>query len=86
MSYSVTANWLRVKTGLQDCSPSNGHQGDRHAPLHTHYISSSINNKWKEKSSVIGQLEDQVQQMKTSWQAREKKLTEERDKSLDAAR
>ena len=35
---------------------------------------------------MIGQLEDQVREMKESWDWKEKKLTQERDKALDAAK
>ena len=47
---------------------------------------SVLNNKWKEKSQLIGQLESQVREMRDSWEAKEKKLTIERDKSLKAAK
>ena len=50
------------------------------------FICSILNNKWKEKSQFIGQLEKQVQQMKDNWENKEKKLREERDKSVEAAR
>ncbi|KAJ8310980.1 hypothetical protein KUTeg_011464, partial [Tegillarca granosa] len=46
---------------------------------------SSLNTKWKEKSQFIGDLEKQVQQMKDTWEAKEIKLTNERDKALQAA-
>jgi hypothetical protein len=44
-----------------------------------------LNRKWKEKSSLIGQLEQQVMAMKESWEAKEKKVTAERDKAVNAA-
>ncbi|KAK3603812.1 hypothetical protein CHS0354_042814 [Potamilus streckersoni] len=44
-----------------------------------------LNNKWKEKSNLIGQLELQVREMKDNWEAKDKKLTSERDKALAAA-
>lgn len=47
---------------------------------------SNLNNKWKEKSQLIGQLEKQVQQMKDNWENKEKKLTQERNKAVEAAR
>ena len=47
---------------------------------------SVLNSKWKEKSQLIGQLESQVGDMKESWEKKEKKLTQERDKALDAAK
>ncbi|VDI26880.1 leucine-rich repeat and coiled-coil domain-containing protein 1 [Mytilus galloprovincialis] len=46
---------------------------------------SILNNKWKEKSQLIGQLEKQVQQMKDNWENKEKKLTQERNKAVEAA-
>ena len=47
---------------------------------------SVLNSKWKEKSQLIGQLEEQVREMKESWDRKEVKLTQERDKALDAAK
>ncbi|KAI0229637.1 Leucine-rich repeat and coiled-coil domain-containing protein 1 [Lamellibrachia satsuma] len=47
---------------------------------------SILNQKWKEKSSVIGQLEKQVTQMKDFWSSKEVKLSEERDKAVGEAR
>ncbi|KAK3086558.1 hypothetical protein FSP39_020173 [Pinctada imbricata] len=44
-----------------------------------------LNNKWKEKSHLIGQLETQVQEMKENWEGKERKLTEERNKAVEAA-
>ncbi|XP_052063495.1 leucine-rich repeat and coiled-coil domain-containing protein 1-like isoform X2 [Mytilus californianus] len=46
---------------------------------------SILNNKWKEKSQLIGELEKQVQQMKDNWENKEKKLTNERNKAVEAA-
>ncbi|XP_076112416.1 leucine-rich repeat and coiled-coil domain-containing protein 1-like [Mytilus galloprovincialis] len=46
---------------------------------------SILNSKWKEKSQLIGQLEKQVQQMKDNWENKEKKLTQERNKAVEAA-
>ncbi|XP_045191730.2 leucine-rich repeat and coiled-coil domain-containing protein 1-like [Mercenaria mercenaria] len=46
---------------------------------------SILNNKWKEKSQLIGQLEQQVREMKDSWEKKEQKLSQERDKALQAA-
>ncbi|CAC5362345.1 LRRCC1 [Mytilus coruscus] len=46
---------------------------------------SILNNKWKEKSQLIGELEKQVQQMKDNWENKEKKLTQERNKAVEAA-
>ncbi|KAF6024886.1 LRRCC1 [Bugula neritina] len=45
----------------------------------------SLKEKWQDKSFLISSLEDQVKQMKHSWQEKESKLTEERDKSIQAA-
>ena len=45
-----------------------------------------LNSKWKEKSQLIGQLEEQVREMKQSWEKKEAKLSQERDKALDAAK
>ena len=47
---------------------------------------SVLNSKWKEKSQLIGQLESQVGEMKESWEKKERKLTQERDKALEAAK
>ncbi|KAK2149744.1 hypothetical protein LSH36_438g01005 [Paralvinella palmiformis] len=44
-----------------------------------------LNKKWKEKSSLIAQLEQQVMAMKESWENKEKRLIEERDKAVRAA-
>ena len=56
----------------------------------THYFHCHIfrvlNSKWKEKSQLIGQLEEQVREMKQSWEKKEAKLSQERDKALDAAK
>lgn len=46
---------------------------------------SILNNKWKDKSQLIGQLEKQVQQMRDNWGSKEKRLQEERDKAVEAA-
>lgn len=53
----------------------------------SHYVYFSVlNSRWKEKSQLIGQLEKQVQEMKESWEKKEVKLTQERDKALNAAK
>jgi len=49
-------------------------------------VVSSLNSRWKEKSALIGQLESQVTEMKGSWEKKEKKLSQERDKALEAAK
>ncbi|XP_050399126.1 leucine-rich repeat and coiled-coil domain-containing protein 1 isoform X2 [Patella vulgata] len=45
---------------------------------------SVLNNKWKEKSNLISSLEQQVGQMKQSWEDKEKRLTKERDRAVEA--
>ena len=45
-----------------------------------------LNNKWKEKSNLISELESQVRSMRGTWEDKEKKLTTERDRAIDAAR
>lgn len=49
-------------------------------------VFSVLNNKWKEKSQLISQLEQQVREMKDSWEKKELKLSQERDKALHAAK
>ena len=46
----------------------------------------ALDNKWKEKGELIGQLETQVRQVKQTFDDKEKRLTEERDKALKAER
>lgn len=46
---------------------------------------SILNNRWKEKSQVIGQLEKQVTEMRDNWESKERRLTSERDKAIEAA-
>ncbi|XP_069112362.1 leucine-rich repeat and coiled-coil domain-containing protein 1-like [Argopecten irradians] len=46
---------------------------------------SILNNKWKEKSQLIGGLEKQVQEMRDTWEGKERKLQNERDKAIHAA-
>ncbi|XP_053322716.1 leucine-rich repeat and coiled-coil domain-containing protein 1 [Spea bombifrons] len=43
---------------------------------------SAMNKKWQDKAELLSQLETQVRQMKENFDAKEKKLIEERDKSL----
>ena len=50
------------------------------------FSGSVLNQKWKEKSSLIGQLEKQVTQMKDFWLSKEVKLVEERDRAVSEAR
>ncbi|KAG8441879.1 hypothetical protein GDO86_010891 [Hymenochirus boettgeri] len=47
---------------------------------------SAMNNKWQDKAELLNQLETQVRQMKENFDAKEKKLIEERDKSLQSQR
>ncbi|CAJ0964280.1 unnamed protein product [Ranitomeya imitator] len=44
--------------------------------------SSAMNKKWQDKAELLSQLETQVRQMKENFDAKEKKLIEDRDKSL----
>ncbi|XP_072007718.1 leucine-rich repeat and coiled-coil domain-containing protein 1 isoform X1 [Engystomops pustulosus] len=43
---------------------------------------SAMNKKWQDKAELLSQLETQVRHMKENFDAKEKKLIEERDKSL----
>uniref|UniRef100_A0A8C5QPI0 Leucine-rich repeat and coiled-coil domain-containing protein 1 n=1 Tax=Leptobrachium leishanense TaxID=445787 RepID=A0A8C5QPI0_9ANUR len=43
---------------------------------------SAMNTKWQDKAELLNQLEMQVRQMKANFDAKEKKLIEERNKSL----
>ncbi|PIO34082.1 hypothetical protein AB205_0115700 [Aquarana catesbeiana] len=43
---------------------------------------SAMNKKWQDKAELLSQLETQVRQMKENFDAKEKRLIEERDKSL----
>ncbi|XP_072267083.1 leucine-rich repeat and coiled-coil domain-containing protein 1 isoform X3 [Pyxicephalus adspersus] len=43
---------------------------------------SAMNKKWQDKAELLSQLETQVRQMKENFDAKEKRLVEERDKSL----
>ncbi|XP_056378227.1 leucine-rich repeat and coiled-coil domain-containing protein 1 isoform X2 [Hyla sarda] len=43
---------------------------------------SAMNKKWQDKAELLSQLETQVRKMKENFDAKEKKLIEERDKSL----
>ena len=42
--------------------------------------------KWQEKSELIGQLEKEVVEMRNNFKEKEKTLTEERDKAIQAAK
>ncbi|XP_059835206.1 leucine-rich repeat and coiled-coil domain-containing protein 1 isoform X1 [Hypanus sabinus] len=45
---------------------------------------SAVNKKWQDKAEILTVLETQVKHMKESFDARERKLVEERDKALEA--
>ncbi|GFS15868.1 leucine-rich repeat and coiled-coil domain-containing protein 1 [Elysia marginata] len=45
-----------------------------------------LSSRWKEKSALIGRLEEQVTQMKTTWTKKELQLQAERDAALSQAR
>ncbi|XP_064641246.1 leucine-rich repeat and coiled-coil domain-containing protein 1-like [Lineus longissimus] len=45
----------------------------------------SVNQKWKEKSAMISNLEEQVTQMKEIWENKEARLIEEKEKAVHAA-
>ncbi|KAE8599134.1 hypothetical protein XENTR_v10017075 [Xenopus tropicalis] len=45
---------------------------------------SAMNKKWQDKAELLSQLETQVRQMKENFDAKERKLIEERDKSLQS--
>ncbi|XP_062897425.1 leucine-rich repeat and coiled-coil domain-containing protein 1 [Mobula hypostoma] len=45
---------------------------------------SAVNKKWQDKAEILTMLETQVKHMKESFDARERKLVEERDKALEA--
>lgn len=49
-------------------------------------IFSALKKKWQGKGELLSQLEVQVKQMKESFDIKEKKLTEERNKSLQTQR
>ena len=42
--------------------------------------------KWQEKSELIGQLEKEVVEMRNNFKEKEKTLTDERDKAIEAAK
>lgn len=43
-----------------------------------------MNKKWQDKGGLLSKLEAQVKQMKENFDVKEKRLIEERDKSLQA--
>lgn len=44
----------------------------------------AVNKKWQDKAEILTRLETQVKHMKESFDAKERKLVEERDKALEA--
>ena len=57
--------------------------------MYSYFVSNScraLDNKWKERGELIGQLETQVRQVKQTFDEKEQRLTEERDKALKAER
>ena len=57
--------------------------------MYSYFVSNScraLDNKWKEKGELIGQLETQVRQVKQTFDDKEQRLTAERDKALKAER
>ena len=50
------------------------------------FVPRAASERWENKASAIEQLEGQVMRMKEGWQQKEHKLSQERDKALDAAR
>lgn len=60
---------------------------EEHNLFHANRLLYSImSNKWKEKSNLIGDLENQVMTLKGQWEVKERRLQEERDKAVEAAR
>lgn len=53
---------------------------------HVHFIFSALKKKWQGKGELLSQLEVQVKQMKENFDIREKKLIEERNRSLQTQR
>lgn len=50
------------------------------------FFFSALKKKWQGKDELLSQLEVQVKQMKEGFDMKEKKLIEERNKSLQAQR
>ncbi len=50
------------------------------------HCSRNMKKNWEERSSLIGQLEEKVVKMKDNFEGKEKKLRDERDVSLKAAK
>ena len=53
---------------------------------YVHLIFSALKKKWQGKGELLSKLEMQVKQMKESFDIKEKKLIEERNKSLQTQR
>lgn len=53
---------------------------------YVHFIFSALKMKWQGKEETLSHLEVQVKRMKENFDIKEKKLTEERDKSLQTQR
>lgn len=51
-----------------------------------HFIFSALKKRWQGKGELLSQLEVQVKQMKENFDLKEKKLIEERNKSLQTQR
>ena len=46
----------------------------------------SLKSKWQERSDLIGRLEQEVKEMRNQFDAKEKKLLEEKEKALRAGK
>lgn len=53
---------------------------------YVHFIFSALKKRWQGKGELLTKLEVQVKQMKENFDFKEKKLIEERDKSLQTQR
>lgn len=53
---------------------------------YVHFIFSALKKRWQGKAELLSQLEVQVKQMKENFDFKEKKLIEERNKSLQTQR
>lgn len=53
---------------------------------YVHFIFSALKKRWQGKGELLSQLEVQVKQMKENFDFKEKKLIEERNKSLQSQR
>ncbi len=50
------------------------------------FIYRTLKTKWQEKSELIGKLEKEVVEMRNNFKEKEKTLTDERDKAIQAAK